>query len=218
MPEGVFYPANFNKGNEEVCYCYWSWLAQILPYVEQDPLYKQADAWAHTTVNGNGWPNASAPYYWWPWGDFWDYWPPQPPPNPALGISVPIYTCPSDPRPLKAEYAGGFLVAFTSYLGVGGTSGDYGHQPNNGVFYWRSTTRLTDITDGTSNTFMVGERPPSVDLTFGWWFAGAGYDGSGTGDVTLGANETGYAAAMGCPASYAQYKDGNINDPCDEPW
>jgi prepilin-type N-terminal cleavage/methylation domain-containing protein len=222
MPEGVFYPnaANYGTGSEETCYCYWSWLAQILPYVEQEPLYKQADKWAHTTDGqGNGWPNASNPQYWWPWGDFWTSPPFQTAqPNPALGESIPIYTCPSDPRSLRAQFEPPFnmTVAFTSYLGVGGTSGDYSNQPNNGVFYWQSTTRLTDITDGTSNTFMVGERPPSVDLAYGWWFAGAGYDGSGTGDVILGARETGYAASLGCPASYAQYKDGNITDPCDQ--
>jgi prepilin-type processing-associated H-X9-DG protein len=61
---------------------------------------------------------------------------------------------------------------------------------------------------------MVGERPPSSDLVWGWWFAGAGYTGlpisyytgkatgnpkgwtsftqKGTGDVFLGAREDHY--------------------------
>jgi prepilin-type processing-associated H-X9-DG protein len=52
------------------------------------------------------------------------------------------------------------------------------------------TVRIADDTDGVSNTLMVGERPPSKDLLFGWWFAGAGYDlGSGTSDVVLGGHE-----------------------------
>jgi prepilin-type N-terminal cleavage/methylation domain-containing protein/prepilin-type processing-associated H-X9-DG protein len=184
---------------------YWSWLAQILPFVEQDNLYMKADAWAKT---GPG----NAP--WWPWGSSVS---PPSPPNPALGTSVPIYTCPSDWRPLQAQDEGSMTVAFTSYLGVSGSpSGDFAHKPGNGILYWTSKTRLLQITDGTSNTVMVGERPPSIDLYYGWWFAGAGYDGSGTGDVVLGSTETGYAAALGCPASKAAFQDGDVHNSCDQ--
>src|SRR5262245_2773116 len=28
-------------------YPYWSWMARIMPYIEQDNLYRTADAWAH---------------------------------------------------------------------------------------------------------------------------------------------------------------------------
>ncbi len=72
------------------------------------------------------------------------------------------------------------------------------------------------ITDGTSNTILVGERPPSVDLIYGWWFAGAGWDGSGVGDVVLGAREYGYASAMGCSAAYVGLQPGTIQNPCDQ--
>jgi prepilin-type N-terminal cleavage/methylation domain-containing protein len=191
-------------------YYYWSWLAQILPFIEQQNIYRQADNWAR---NGPG------NFPWWPWGDFWVN-PPTSPPNPALGEMIPIYTCPSDWRSLQATYLGfgastGGTVAFTSYLGVAGAPrGDFSAQPANGVLFWVSRIRFAAITDGTSNTFLVGERPPSNDLYYGWWFAGAGYDGSGVGDVVLGSNETGYAQALGCSTNYAQYQDGNVNDFC----
>jgi prepilin-type processing-associated H-X9-DG protein len=57
---------------------------------------------------------------------------------------------------------------------------------------------LSEISDGLTNTLIVGERPPSTDLVYGWWFAGAGYpeDGgnlqTGVGDVVLGSTEIGY--------------------------
>jgi prepilin-type N-terminal cleavage/methylation domain-containing protein len=183
---------------------YWSWMITIAPFVEQDPIYKQAYAWANQTNGGPG------GWSWWPWGDFWDN-PQATPPNPALGESVQIYTCPSDPRYLVAQYdnqvqgtAGNtkMKVAFTSYQGNAGSVGDFTDSHPDGVLYWQSTVRLTDITDGTSQTIMVGERPPDSDLYAGWWSFGAGYDGSGVGDVLMGANELGYLANINGGGSY----------------
>jgi len=195
-------------------YYYWSWMAQMMPFYEQAPLYRQADTWAR--IGGSGDPA----YHWWPWGGFWLS--PQTPANPALGAIVQTLICPADSRQsilLSGAQAGiNGNVAFTGYLGVadsreGNEAGGGGQ--SNGILYWKSTTRFGDITDGTSNTLMAGERPPSADLNYGWWFAGAGYD-AGVGDVVLGARSVGYAASLGCASSYVGFQQGNINNNCDQ--
>jgi prepilin-type processing-associated H-X9-DG protein len=73
---------------------------------------------------------------------------------------------------------------------------------------------------------MVGERPPDQDLLFGWWFAGAGFDksGSGTGDVVLGADEEKYYSYIvshypesQCDATHPKVglQPGSITSACD---
>src|SRR5436189_186141 len=102
MPPGVNY---MNP------YYYWSWMAMIMPYWEQDNLYRQADTWARGT---------SSAYQYWPWGGFWLS--PMTPANPALGTPLSVLKCPSDGRQdqiLPGSQAGlNGNVAFTGYLGV----------------------------------------------------------------------------------------------------
>jgi prepilin-type N-terminal cleavage/methylation domain-containing protein/prepilin-type processing-associated H-X9-DG protein len=192
---------------------YWSWMAMMMPYYEQDNLYRLADTWARGT---------NTPYQYWPWGGFWLT--PQSPANPALGQIVKTLICPADGRQdltsPGSSWGGNGNVAFCGYLGVGGIQADSSsitNQNQNGILYSKSTTRLTDITDGTSNTLMVGERPPSSDLYYGWWFAGAGWDGSGDGDVVLGARPLNYAqSGLGCPASSANFQPGRASNFCDQ--
>jgi len=191
---------------------YWSWMALIMPFWEQDNLYKQADTWAHGTTY---------PYQYWPWGGFWLS--PMSPANPALGTKVKTLLCPADGREDTllpgSSWGGNGNVAFTGYLAVAGLSGDnsnYNNQNVTGILVMKSSVRVTDITDGSSNTLMVGERPPSSDLYYGWWFAGAGYDGSGVGDVVLGMQEYGYAGGVGCPSSKVGFQQGDVKTFCDQ--
>jgi prepilin-type processing-associated H-X9-DG protein len=200
-------PAGYHAG--------WSWLAHLLPYIEQDNLWQRADDWAHS--------GTPAEFHWWTFGG--PYLTPPTPPNPAMNTPMPLYKCPSDPRPPVAanvpfnESPGAptMTATFTWYQGVSGIRGDYSapdDQRMNGIFYVASRTRIADVTDGLSNTLIVAERPPCSDLVWGWWFSSGGYDGSATGDFLLGAREVGYAAAWGCPASKVNFQPDRTDDWC----
>lgn len=210
LPQGVAYQSPIY---------YWSWLAQMMPFYEQAPLYNEAYAWASNTSANGGW-------NFWPWGDFWDS--PQTLANPALGVILKTLICPADPRTtiampgVQAGIDPASSVAYTEYLGnAGSLQGDeaYNGQTCNGVLYWESKVRLVDITDGTSNTLLAGERPVSADLQYGWWFAGAGWDGSGVGDVLMGARAYNAAASLGCSPTTAWVGfipgNDNLQNECD---
>jgi prepilin-type N-terminal cleavage/methylation domain-containing protein len=151
----------------------WSWQAQIQPFIEGDNIARMAKTFA--TSGGSNW------YSWY---------------NPACPIKQKIYTCPSDTR--GGQVCSGASIglpghdqAITSYLGNAGTTGNptLTSQQYDGVLYLDSKVQITDMTDGTSNTIMVGERPPSSDLDFGWWFAAYGWDGHGDGDCVMTTND-----------------------------
>jgi len=237
---------------------YWSWMALILPFIEQDNLYNQAVQWSHKG-DPVPFPPGNNRFYW-PWGDFFDAYAFTKGANPALGTPVKTYTCPSEIRNLGAEPVvlssdgSPSPVAFTEYLGVAGLQGDWGlpsvnpeggnnanadpsgsiPQPpdNSGILVYsdssaRRKVNFASISDGSSNTLMIGERPPSVNLDSGWWFAGSGFDGSGVGDVILGARSWMYAqnppagatsgvAGTACPLLKVGFQQGSIQDPCDQ--
>jgi prepilin-type N-terminal cleavage/methylation domain-containing protein/prepilin-type processing-associated H-X9-DG protein len=113
----------------------WGWAAFLLPYLEQDNLYRQL--------------NLTLPV------------------SQSAGIQtvLPVYQCPSDllpPAAFAVPDAFGKTVAPaapSSYAGCGGgDESDTAGPTGLGIFYRNSKTRLADVTDGTSNTLLIGER------------------------------------------------------------
>jgi prepilin-type N-terminal cleavage/methylation domain-containing protein/prepilin-type processing-associated H-X9-DG protein len=202
-------------------YWFWSWMARILAFVEGQNLYAQCDAYA-SKGDGIRFTYPVPNHFWNPWGNWFITSGGVNPYNPGMAAVVPVYKCPADSRTLIAEQVPTGVgssywpgIALGAYVAVNGiVSGD-----QKGIIYRLSKTRMTDITDGTSNTLMVGERPPSNDMEYGWWFAGNGYDGNGVGDVTLGAREiyycqSNYFGKARCPTTYVGLQPGSVNDPC----
>jgi len=176
---------------------HWSWMARILPYIEEYNLYEMAVAFASDKSLDETYAGLPGFASWSPWGGYlWNITYPE---NPATGAVVRTYRCPADTNAPIAEeftpYNGQKLLqGFTDYQGVTGT--DYFKQ--DGVLVVTKGIHLRDIADGTSSTLMVGERATTKDLSYGAWFAGCGQFDSrlppddsqrGSGDVVLGMRE-----------------------------
>jgi prepilin-type N-terminal cleavage/methylation domain-containing protein/prepilin-type processing-associated H-X9-DG protein len=190
---------------------FWSWAFRIFPQLEQENMFRTA---RHIPVP----PNIGDS---WPW---WQY-PGAPGATGPVGTEVvgqvnKLFICPADPRGsnLVSVESTGQKAALTDYLGITGRdtwkeSSATKLPGQNGLLYINSSVKLSGVTDGTSNTLMVGERPPSNDLVYGWLWAGAGYDDGvfGAGDVVLGARERIPTPA----AAPATFQAGSVNNPAD---
>jgi prepilin-type N-terminal cleavage/methylation domain-containing protein len=124
-----------------------SWYHMILPYVEQTAYYEEITPRIETQQFPGGWPEAT--------------------------VVIETFMCPSDPvspKTTQQGFHGNYLPCHgSSHTGSGAGVTD-------GIFYPRSKTRLTDITDGTSNTVMLGELRLQVD----------GIAAEGAGNVVCG--------------------------------
>jgi len=114
------------------------WSVLLLPYIEETNLYDKFDFGKQFTSSSNV---------------------PGPAPNDALfKLNNSKFQCPSDPNSSKA-------INNTNYFAVQGggptpacsTQGGVRVFYLNGVMFWRSGLNLAAITDGTSNTYMLGE-------------------------------------------------------------
>lgn len=170
-------------------YPWMGWGARVLPFLEQDNL------WRATVAAFDDQP-------------FFLY----NPPHVGLGTVLTVFSCPSDPRTLEAFQAGPIRVALTAYLGVEGRNS----KSQDGLLFFNSRISMADITDGASMTLMVGERPPSADRVFGWWYAGWGQSKDGSADMTLGVNERNVSELTPeCPPGPYAFGPGQVSNQCD---
>jgi len=159
----------------------FGWLASILPYVEQGALYQVVSTNSTFDVGGGQPFPSTLPGT----------------PISALQTPIPVFNCPAIPSGPVMQYVGQpYARSGTSYGGIQGDAGDewgpYGTyngilsgymdiDPSTGwvgipplpypVRFYNAgkPVRITDITDGTSNTLLVGE-----------WWTGWGFWGNYT--------------------------------------
>jgi len=157
----------------------WSWLAQILPYMEQDNLYKSSVQ----PLTNNPMPAMNASTV--PGGTF------------TCATVVKPYLCPSDNsgQQVRTDRANvsPHPMAITNYKGVCGSNWAWGSFTNtgpsgsadgldrgDGVFFRSDgspnnannqiSLGLAGVTDGLSNTFFAGEDLPSINQHCDWAF------------------------------------------------
>jgi len=140
----------------------WSWLARLLPYIEQGPLFQQAGVEVNTFLQS----------------------------QPLLTTGLQVFFCPSDNSAsispsLNRANLQGVPMSTSNYKGVTGDCWGYGTYRNkpaegdgltkgNGIFARgdiNKKSNLLSITDGTSNTFLVGEDIPEIDAHCAWFYA-----------------------------------------------
>ena len=165
-----------------------SWLGRILPEIEQSRMWSDVEQYYGITRD--------------------------PTVHPLFSRPVAAFQCPSDERVINAQFTHqGYYPALTSYLGCAGT--DYTRK--DGVLFVDSAIDFNSISDGAANTLLLGERPPSADFWYGWWYTGEGTAGTGVCDMLLGVREQfdhGQYSA-GCPEGPYQFGPGQFSQQCD---
>jgi len=143
---------------------HWSWVVMVLPYIDQSARYQQADFTKdglNTTVNASGVTNRS-----------------------IISTNLTAMLCPSDQYSStpagRSDDANGVVLGLTNYAASVGdhpnatqttgttvTTNAYGNSAVNALtcrgvisrYGW--SARIRDISDGTSNTFVLGEVLPA---------------------------------------------------------
>ena len=150
------------------------WILESLPYLEQDNLYKAFEPSRNGDMfSGQGLMLCQA----------------------QMATVLPALACPSDPSPrtstTRAQWDG-ILVAVTSYKGVIGTSNMGGGWPDSpfgpvdnhntpyctGLFFRNSNAvfiNFAAVSDGLSNTLMIGEDVPEHDVHSAAFYANGDY-------------------------------------------
>jgi len=150
----------------------WGWHVLIFPYIEQQNLFNQLGVLSYSLHHVLAGKNPGLP---------------MPPGKTMLQTRLPIFICPSDSNPAGdlqdirhfgtglGATAGGlnsgtnFQPGVTNYVASRGTRNN--HQvtlDTHGMFMESHGKKMQDITDGTSNTFMLGERDMQICQGGSW--------------------------------------------------
>jgi prepilin-type N-terminal cleavage/methylation domain-containing protein/prepilin-type processing-associated H-X9-DG protein len=166
MPAGQSCPSQSHPSNDART----PWAVATLPFAEQDPLFARFVPTGTFAINRQFLPNANAAN------------------RDNQVVPLGMFHCPSDSKTVGSDRS--------SYLPVagGGSPTDCPCVANNtttfilyanGPFFINSRTRVTDISDGSSNTYLIGEskyqvadlRPqPTDNEKRGLWSGGAYLD------------------------------------------
>src|SRR5262249_28709901 len=146
----------------------YTWVVMLLPYLDQAPLYNAI--------------NFSLPI----WGQMAAG-------RTIAGTQLPILACPSDPAVVWAQGASRGQFGVTCYSGSEGYDWwTRNADPLGGVFTFKYNTRISDITDGTSNTIALAETNAAG-------YKNGGHLRNGTGVVRVSAGEAVFRPAFVSP-------------------
>jgi prepilin-type N-terminal cleavage/methylation domain-containing protein/prepilin-type processing-associated H-X9-DG protein len=178
----------------------FSWMAQILPYIEQDNLYKAGNLGSNPqgTIAVAGTPNpvTIAGYPGLPGSQSVTVAPSmQADGTTTASKQIKTYLCPSDGSSTQARTeranVNGALMGSTNYKGVSGNNWEFttqfrfpvgtpamnpandGVNNGNGVFWatdYKTKVKIEAIPDGSSNTYFIGEDLPDRNSHLSWAF------------------------------------------------
>ncbi|MCS6864432.1 MAG: DUF1559 domain-containing protein [Gemmataceae bacterium] len=119
----------------------WGWGAYLLPFIEQEPLFRQLGIATGTRFGGGGTSVQATDV-----------------PGGFSQVVLKIFLCPADGapelNPLRNQHASSNYHAVCGPYSFVETRMDIDY---GGIMYLNSRTRILDITDGTSHTMLVGE-------------------------------------------------------------
>ena len=140
FPMGYEFRSGFTDGDPT-----WSWGAFLMPFIEQETIYDAIDPKNQTLAAAVGNANDLA----------------------VMKTPLDVFRCPSDTGPdlNDQRQLSGEATALSNYIGSNSSdlaarndgipASNYGAD---GIFWENSECNFADVTDGTSNTFAIGER------------------------------------------------------------